>query len=116
VHLVEQVPLYQTVYLSILVHSGFVIKFFVHSHWVVLRIAKESFTQKFLKMFEISKDSDAVFDEDSDCTLGLMIGTNNDDKSSIFRKKIHKLLKCENSISPISQRKLDQILIIFLLK
>ncbi len=85
-HLVEQVPLYQTVYLPTLVYSGFLIKFFVHSHWVVLRIAKKSFTQKFLKIFGISKDSDAVFDEDSEYALGLMIRTNNDDKSLILRK------------------------------
>jgi hypothetical protein len=36
-------------------------------------------------MFEISKDSDAVFAEDSEYALGLMIRANNDDKSSIFR-------------------------------
>jgi hypothetical protein len=36
-------------------------------------------------MFEISEDSDAVFHEDSEYALGLMIRANNDDKSSIFR-------------------------------
>jgi hypothetical protein len=72
---------------------------------------KSSSPQKFEKMFEIPEDSDAVFDEDSEYALGLMIRANNDDKSSIFRncckfffaKKIQKKLKCENSISPISQ-------------
>ena len=76
-HLVEQVPLYQTVYLPILVHSGFLIKFFVHSHWVVLCVVKKSFTQNFLKFFEIFVNSDAVFDEDSEYALGLMIRVNN---------------------------------------
>jgi hypothetical protein len=46
---------------------------------------KNSYTQKFEKTFEISKDSDAVFHEDSEYALGLMIRANNDDKSSIFR-------------------------------
>jgi hypothetical protein len=36
-------------------------------------------------MFEIPEDSDAVFHEDSEYALGLMIRANNDDKSSIFR-------------------------------
>jgi hypothetical protein len=36
-------------------------------------------------MFEIPEDYDAVFDEDSEYALGLMIRANNDDKSSIFR-------------------------------
>ncbi len=84
-HLVEQVPLYQTVYLPVLVHSSFLIEFFVHFHWVLLCIVKNSSTQKFEKMFEIPEDSDAVFHEDSEYALGLMIRANNDDKSSIFR-------------------------------
>ncbi len=84
-HLVEEVPLYQTVYLPILVHSSFLIEFFVHFHWVLLCIVKNSSTQKFEKMFEILEDSDAVFDEDSEYALGLMIRASNDDKSSIFR-------------------------------
>ncbi len=84
-HLVEQVPLYRTVYLPILVYSSFLIEFFVHFHCVLLCIVKNSSTQKFEKMFEIPEDYDAVFDEDSEYALGLMIRANNDDKSSIFR-------------------------------
>ena len=51
VHLVEQVPLYQIVYLPILVHSSFLIEFFVHCHWVLLRIVKKSHTEEFQRIF-----------------------------------------------------------------
>ncbi len=52
-HLIEQVPLYQTVYLPILVHSTFLIKFFVHSHCLLSPILTHENSRNSLKFLWI---------------------------------------------------------------
>ncbi len=52
-HIVEQVPLYQTVYLPILVHSTFLIKFFVHSHCLLSPILTHKNSRNSLKFLWI---------------------------------------------------------------
>ena len=79
---------------------------------------KKGIPKESMKILLISTDSDAVFHEESEYAIGLMIRVANHDISSIFQyysdfsfcKKMQKWQKCGKSISPISQWKYNQIL------
>ena len=111
VHLVKQVTLYQTTYVSYLVHSVFLFEFFLHSRWLLLHTVRQKFIEKLEGIFWTSIDSDAVFHEESEYVIGLMIWLTKDDVSSVFRrhlkffscKKTQKMTKIGKSISTVYQ-------------
>ena len=81
VHLVQQVRLYQTVYLPILVLSSFLIEFFKQLPCLV----HYKVTEKFEDLFSIPMDSGAVTHEESEYVIGFIIRVDKKELPWIFR-------------------------------
>ncbi len=81
VHLIEQVRLYQTVCLPILVLSSFLIEFFKQLACLV----HYKVTEKFEDLFSIPMDSGAVTHEESEYVIGFKIRVDKKELPSIFR-------------------------------
>ena len=81
------------------------------SWWLLLHTVRQKVTEKVEGVFWAPLDSDAVFHEESEYAIGLMIWLRNDDVSLVFRyhlkffhcKKTQKMTKVGNSISTVYQ-------------
>ena len=103
----------------------FLIKFFIHPRWLLLHTVSQKVIERKLEgIFWTPIDSDAVFHEESEYVIGLMIWLTNDDVSSGFRrylkffscKKTQKMIKIGKSISTVYQWRYGQIKNSFLAK
>ena len=102
----------------------FLIKFFIHPRWLLLHTVSQKVIEKLEGIFWTPIDSDAVFHEESEYVIGLMIWLTNDDVSSVFPhylklfscKKPQKMTKIGKSISTVYQWRYGQIKKSFLAK